>query len=326
MSPAVMFESPTLRVRYRNGLTVGAHGYPDWLPYARVAVQLPVGGRELGVDEARVLDVLTANAVLAASGDPLWAGLPEFATPTGWTWAHLELCRTLVLVPIGLYAATRHRGGVSTGVADRGRRGLPGVAGPAPRPVFHERLAAATVEVVEQAIGPLPPAYRLFLMNTNGAAPDQPALHPDFGFVLDQPFFGIDRDDRLTDLGYTAAAFRDRLTTDLFPIAYVQGGLLALRLSGPDAGSVWLYDNDDPREDPALRPEEISARLLVRCADDFDAFWAALSVVPQALRQRARAAAAGSWPVVLSRMGTQLPAKQRPPRPQDAPASSGAGR
>ena len=127
----VHFESPTLRVRYRAGLTIGEHGFPDWLPYARVAVRLPLVERGHGVDATRVLDVLTANAVLDGSGDPLWDGLPRLATPSGEHGRISELCRTIVLVPVELYLATRHRGGVA--VPDRptptygGSMGVPAI-------------------------------------------------------------------------------------------------------------------------------------------------------------------------------------------------------
>jgi hypothetical protein len=302
----IHFESPTLRVRYRAGLTIGEHGFPDWLPYARVAVRLPLVERGQGVDASRVVDVLTANAVLDGSGDPLWDGLPRLATPAGWTWAHLEMCRTIVLVPIELYLATRHRGGVATGSADPDIRGIDGCAGDPPPMIFHERLGDEPLALIEEHLGVLPEAYRRFVGATNGAAPAWPAVHPGFGFIIDQPLFGFARSDRMQDLGFTYAGFRDRLTAEFLPIGLVHGGLLAIRTSGGDAGSIWYYDSDDCRAD--------ADPLLYRCAGDFDTFWNDLRPVPAAIRSKAYAAADGTaWPVVLPRMGTSLPANARGP-------------
>lgn len=310
----VEFEAPTLRVRYRDGLAIGAHGFPDWLPYARAAVRLPLVAPGQGVDEARVHDVLTANAVMDGTGDPLWTGLAALRTPPGWTWAHLEMCRTIVLVPIELYLASRHRGGVATGAAEHDDRGIAGCVGPPPDRVFDQRLAEETLADADRRLGELPPAYRRFLAETNGAGSAWPAVHPGCGFVLDQPLFGFARRDRMTDLGFVYAAFRDRLTADYLPIGYVHGGLLAIRMRGADAGSIWFYDSDDRRDRDDLTAADICDRLLHRCADDFDAFWAGLRAIPARLRSRAFAAADGTaWPVSLPRMGDALPVARRAP-------------
>ena len=65
--------SPALRIRYRQGVLVGPHGFPEWLPYARAVVELPPRPAALTVDEGRVADVLAANLAVAGSGDPLLA-------------------------------------------------------------------------------------------------------------------------------------------------------------------------------------------------------------------------------------------------------------
>jgi len=320
--------SPMLRIRYRSGVAVDPHGFPDWLPYARAVVELPPVDGGHGVDEARVLDVLTANETLAGAGDPLFprdhdsagaaAPIPAgaAATPAGWAWAHLALTRRVALVPAELHGSFRHLGGVSTGTADRSRRGLP-VDGGSPPPLrFSERLADPAVRAVEQRLGVrLPPAYRDFLLRTNGGSPARPAVHPAFGFLLDQPLFGTARPDWLWDLAYANAWFGDRLTADWLAIGYVQGGLLAVKVRSTDIDSVWYFDDDDPRATDADSAAEVCGRLLHRCADDFATFWRALREPPTGLRERARAGAAAGRATLVGdeRLGSALPPARRAP-------------
>jgi hypothetical protein len=297
--------SPMLRIRYRRGVAVDPHGFPDWIPYATALVELPPADPALGIDEARVLDVLTANAATRPGGG---------ATPDGWAWAHVAQSRRLALVPAELHGAFRHLGGVSTGAADRSRRGL-AVQGEPPPIRVTERLSEAAVRAIEGRLGgALPAAYRSFLARTNGGRPGRPAVHPAFGFVADQPFFGADRDDWLQDLVYANAWFGDRLTADWLAIGYVQGGLIAVRVGGGDEGSVWYCDDDDPRDRDGYDAAEVCARLLHRCADDFAAFWRSLREPPPALLARARAAAAESVLVLDERLGSALPPGRSPAR------------
>lgn len=315
--------SPMLRVRYRDGVPVGPHGFPDWLPYARALVQLPPAGPDLGVDESRVLDVLSANAAAAAAGDPLWAGLAPLATPPGWVWALLAGGRRIALVPAELHGAYRHHGGVSTGDADPARRGLAVNRGAPPAIRFTERLSEEAVAVLEERLGhPLPPGYREFLRRTNGGAPAAPAVHPRFGFVVDQPLLGLAREDRLQDLAYANAWFGDRFTADWLAVGYVQGGLLAVRVRGGDEGSVWYWDDDDPRATDEDTAADVCGRLLHRCADDFVAFW--YSLVPPPAVLRARAAEGGARLVRAPGMGASLPAARRPPAVASTAASAAA--
>ncbi|WP_238005928.1 hypothetical protein KZZ52_41980 [Dactylosporangium sp. AC04546] len=48
--------SPMLRNRYRAGIAVDPHGFPDWVPYARAVVELTPASPDPGVNEARVVD------------------------------------------------------------------------------------------------------------------------------------------------------------------------------------------------------------------------------------------------------------------------------
>jgi hypothetical protein len=176
------------------------------------------------------------------------------------------------------------------------------------------RLHTDAVTKVEEHLGyPLPPAYRAFLIATNGGRPAVPAVHPRFGFLADQPFFGLVRGDPLQTLQYANDWFTDRLTPDHLAIGYVQGGLIVLRVHGPDTGSVWYLDDDDPRDADDYGPEEICARLLHRCADDVDAFWDALRVAPYSLRRLAAEVVAqgAARAVAVDGAGAGLPRTHR---------------
>jgi hypothetical protein len=307
-----------LRVRYRAGVLVDPYGFPDWLHYARAQVDLPPPVPGLGLDEMRVLDVLAANAaVLRADDDPLWTDTVPGATPAGWCWAHAGMTRRLALVPVELHGSYRHGGGVRTMPVDSPRAGLR--RDPEPVPVLAGEGDEVPVDVLatlEQVLGyRLPRTYRQYLAETNGAAPAEPAVLSGFGFVADQPLFGVARPDQHQDLAYAWEWLTDRFTPDLLPIGYVQGGMLALGVADPVADSVWYWDDDDPRDDARYGPAEIRARLLHRCADSFDEFWAALCRPPTFLLERAGelAATGRARPVREPDAGAGLPTALRAP-------------
>ncbi|WP_178379967.1 HNH endonuclease [Cryptosporangium aurantiacum] len=307
------FDSPVLRVRYRGGIAYDLAGLPVWDLLARAVVQLPDPEPGLTVDEIRVADVLTANEVMLATGDPLWwvnANDHTALTPPGWVWAHLFGSRRVALVPAVAYGAFRHVGGVATLPVDRSVRGVrvdEPVAVPFAEPA---PLGENVLGAVERRIGqPLPDAYRRLLGAATGVGPTAPGVHPEHGFVVDQPFFAVGHADRHQDLLYARHWFTDRFTADYLPIGYVQGGVLALRLTGPDVGSVWFADDDDPRDDDRYDAAGYCAELLVRCADDLDAFRSALSVVPRALVDVVvtRVTSGAAAPIEVPGAGASLP-------------------
>lgn len=319
--------SPMLRIRYRRGVLVDPYGFPDWVLYARALVELPPPVPELTVDETRVVDVLSANAALVAAGDdPLWTvpvdGAPV-PTPAGWCWAHLGTVRQVALVPVELHGAYRHAGGVRRLPGD-GRRGVrtgPGTVGLAGDDEVPDEVLAD----LELLLGyRLPPAYRRFLGATNGSGPVAPGVLAGFGFVADQPLFGIARADRHQDLSYAPDWLRDRFTTDFLPIGYVQGGVLAVRVAGPDADAVWYLDDDDPRDEAGFDAPYLCGHLLRRCADDIDAYHLALAPPADALLDLAaeQANRGLARPVRDDAAGAGLPAALRAPWQQ--PPAGGA--
>lgn len=313
------FDSPVLRVRYRGGVVVNLAGLPEWDLLARAMVALPAPEPGLTLDEVRVVDVVTANEVMVAAGDPLWSFTSAdyvALTPPGWVWAHVFGSRRIALLPAEVHGAFRHLGGVSTMPVDRRRRGV-AVDDPAPVPLSPSgTLDDALIVAVEQRVGyPLPSAYRRFLAEGNGAVPTTPGLHPGHGFVVDQPFFAIGPPDRHQDLLYARIWFADRLTDEFLAIGYVQGGVLALKLTGPDVGSVWFADADDPRDDDRYDAVDFCARVLSCCAEDMDGFWALLTVVPRRLLDLvdARIASGAARSLAHPELGLSLPPAKRPP-------------
>ncbi|HEY7225963.1 MAG TPA: SMI1/KNR4 family protein [Micromonosporaceae bacterium] len=297
--------SPVLRVRYRQGVLIGPYGYPDWLLCARAVVDLPPPDPRLTVDEIRVADVLAANLAMAAAtgapgGDPLWP-VPStadgvVATPAGWCWAHAgptepgEVPRRLALVPAELHDALRHAGGV--GLLPQNGRGVrpdPTGSGPGVGAAPGDPVPADVLGLVDEILGwPLPPNYRRFLATSNGSGPATPAVCLAFGLVADQPLFGLGRDDQHQDVSYAAAWLRDRFTPDFLPIGYVQGGLLAVKVTPDDIDSIWYWDDDDPRDREDFDAAYICAHLLHRCADSIDDLFGSLVAPPRWLTQHAR--------------------------------------
>ncbi|MFB9449162.1 HNH endonuclease [Dactylosporangium vinaceum] len=303
---------PALRERYPDGVQITPYGVPDWIPYARLLGELPPPPQGLGWDEARVLGVQTANALGRRSGDPLW-GADEAHTPTGWTWARLPLTRQIALVPIELYGAFRHVGGVSTSGNDRRRRGVSGTEGVQPRCRIEGELTEDVVLAIEDEIGrPLPGAYREFLVATNGGRASVPAVHPKAGFVVDQPLFGSAPagGDPFTDLVQQHLMQRDRIEAGLLPIGFVQGGLLVL---GLEYGTVSYLDDDDPADQQGYGPDAITRNLLQWLEPSFAAFWSALRAVPASLQETAERHAAEGWARILPhpQLGRSLPADRR---------------
>jgi hypothetical protein len=95
----------------------------------------------------------------------------------------------------------------------------------------------------------------------------------------------------------------------------VQGGLLAVQLTGPSADSVWYWDDDDARDDAGYDPDDVRRNLLYQCADSFAEFWSALRRPPSSLVDLAGELATSGQvrPVRDELAGSGLPAAMRAP-------------
>ncbi|WP_338677895.1 SMI1/KNR4 family protein [Streptomyces sp. SCSIO 30461] len=284
----VHFPDPVRAARYPSGVRVDERGYPDFSPFARAAAEVADPPEGFGVDELRLTDYVSANAALAASGHELWDTIPAVTTPHGWTWHHVADGRRLELVPVEVKALLRHHGGVATAAVDHDKRGTRPLQ--EFRPV-HFGLPKASVSVSEQQMAGaeedlgyrLPGAYRSFLKAAGGCAPVGVGLDVSLGLLIDQPFFTVRDEAAVNDLVYVNKCLRDHLTKDYLGVAFVQGGLLAVKVRGSASGSVWFCAYDDARDQDGLSVNERVERLLLPCGEDFDAFLSRLAGSPPEL-------------------------------------------
>ncbi|MFD9421402.1 MULTISPECIES: HNH endonuclease [unclassified Streptomyces] len=303
---------------YPDGLYVGLLGFPDFLPYARIVIEsgpMPPG---LGIDEARVTDVLASNIAAAGTGDPLYANAPETATPRGWTWHHDPLERRFLLLPVDVKNNMVHHGGVATMRANRARTGLwSPVAQPRVPAVMRtgSGLSDGDLSHLESKYleHRLPESYRTFMIENGGGPPEHAIVHPDLGFVLDQQFFNLYGDPDPYDLLDNAVMMADRLTAEYLPIAWVQGGALVLKTRGTEPGSILYWDNDDRRTQQGDTPEIGVSRLEYLADDIFTLLGDELIEVPARLEEISRSAVSGGFfhPVTLDNAGAGLPADLR---------------
>ncbi|GAA1349179.1 SMI1/KNR4 family protein [Streptomyces beijiangensis] len=285
----VNFPDPVRAARHPRGVRVDSDGYPVLAPYARAAAEIADPPEGFGVDELRLTDYVSANAAMAADGHELWGTIPAVATPHGWTWHHVPGTRRLELVPVEVKALLRHHGGIATATVDHAKRGTRPLQ--ETRPVHFNVPKGAVAVTEQQLLGAeedlgcrLPGAYRSFLKAAGGCAPVGAALDAELGLLVDQPFFTIRDEAAVNDLVYVNKCLRDHLTKDFLGVAFVQGGLLAVKVKGGDAGSVWFCAYDDVRDvDAAWSPAERVERLLMPCGEDFDAFLARLAGNPPEL-------------------------------------------
>lgn len=264
------------------------NGCPDFAPYARAAAEIAEPPQGFGVDELRLTDYVSANAALAASGHDLWDTIPAVATPHGWTWHHVPGGRRMELVPVEVKALLRHHGGLATTAVDQNKRGTRPLQETRPT---HFRLPRGAVAVTEQQIQGveedlgyrLPGAYRSFLKAAGGSAPFGAALDAELGLLVDQPFFTVREEAGVNDLVYVNKCLRDHLTKDYLGVAFVQGGILAVKVRGDGVGSVWFCAYDDARDRDGWSVQERVDRLLLPCGADFDAFLQRLAGNPPEL-------------------------------------------
>ncbi|MEU3656908.1 SMI1/KNR4 family protein [Streptomyces sp. NPDC032161] len=284
----VHFPDPVRAARHPAGVRIGADGSPDFSPYARAAAEIAEPPQGFGVDELRLTDYVSANAALAASGHELWDTIPAVATPHGWTWHHVPGGRRMELIPVEVKALLRHHAGLAATEVDQDKRGTRPLQETRPA---HFGLPKGAVAVTEQQVQGveedlgyrLPGAYRSFLKAAGGSAPVGAALDAQLGLLVDQPFFTVREEAAVNDLVYVNKCLRDHLTKDFLGVAFVQGGLLAVKAKGSGIGSVWFCAYDDARDRDGWNVQERVDRLLLPCGDDFDAFLERLAGNPPEL-------------------------------------------
>ncbi|MGX1671594.1 SMI1/KNR4 family protein [Streptomyces sp. NPDC055400] len=317
----VHFPDPVRAARHPRGVRIDGNGYPDFSAYARAAAEIAEPPEGFGVDELRLTDYVSANAALAAAGHDLWDTIVPVATPHGWTWHHVPGSRRMELVPVEVKALLRHHGGLATAAVDHGKRGTRPLQETRPA---HFGLPKSSVAVTEhQVLGAeedlgyrLPGAYRAFLKAAGGCAPVGAALDAELGLLVDQPFFTVRDEAAVNDLVYVNKCLRDHLTKDYLGVGFVQGGILAVKVKGDRAGSVWFCAYDDARDSGDTAGWSVAERverLLLPCGDDFDAFLARLAGNPPELETVANLMVDGGFASAVDASGAAVPAASAVP-------------
>lgn len=273
----VNFPDPVRSARHPQGVRVDDNGMPVFSPYARAVAEIADPPEGFGGDELRLTDYVSANAALHGSGHGLWAELSPVATPPGFTWHHVPFTRRMELVPVEVKALLRHHGGLATAAVDHAKHGTRPLE--QTRPV-HFSVPQGAVAVSEWMVADaeerlgyrLPGPYRAFLKAAGGWAPRGVALDVELGLLVDQPFFALHEQPDVADLVYVNKCLRDHLTKDFLGVAFVQGGLLALKVRGEAVGSVWFCPFDDARDRDGIDVHQRVAELLRPCGADFDDF------------------------------------------------------
>jgi SMI1-KNR4 cell-wall len=139
-----------------------------------------------------------------------------------------------------------------------------------------EDLTDRKIKNAERQMGrSIPLAYRNFLLEHNGGHPDQSDFRmagvrkgtTQIGTV--KSFLGINLPEETLNLDYVLETFRDRVPTNLFPIARDPGGnLILIAENGFDAGKVYFWDHE--RESDEGEPP--TDRNLYLIANSFDEF------------------------------------------------------
>ncbi|OEV05339.1 SMI1/KNR4 family protein [Streptomyces oceani] len=284
---AVRFPDPVRAARHPGGVRVDEHGFPDFSPYACAAAEIAEPPDGFGGDELRLTDFVSANAALHASGHAMWTNLPAVATPHGWTWHHVARSRRIELVPVEVKALLRHHGGLATTPVDHGKRGTRELQETRPahfRLPAGESVSEQRVVDIEERLGyRLPGAYRGFLKAAGGCAPRGVALDAELGLLVDQPFFTVRDEPAVDDLVYVNKCLRDHFSKDYLSVAFVQGGIIAVKVRGERIGSVWFCAYDDVRDRDGMSTEERLDTLLRPCGADFDDFLRRLAGSPPEL-------------------------------------------
>jgi cell wall assembly regulator SMI1 len=106
------------------------------------------------------------------------------------------------------------------------------------------------VELEQRLEMSLPSDYRQFLLRVNGGQPE-PNAFPirdsprDTHGLLDR-LFSVDDKDTDYDILDNAEVFRDRVPSDLLPIAFDPGGnLICLAVRGENRGKIYFWDHNN---------------------------------------------------------------------------------
>lgn len=116
--------------------------------------------------------------------------------------------------------------------------------------------------------GPLPTDYRRFLETTNGGRPEEYEFRLEtWGSIPLNNLYGVGVAGR-SDLLFQAERTRAQLPVGVIPIGDDPGGnYICLKVIGPSAGTVWLWDHEAVTEEEAIKKSAL--HLIAKSFDDF---------------------------------------------------------
>ncbi|MGC0421681.1 SMI1/KNR4 family protein [Embleya sp. AB8] len=119
----------------------------------------------------------------------------------------------------------------------------------------------------------LPAEYRAWLAATNGADFPVAAQLMPRGLEPEDDLYGYRTGgDPHTELLYAHGYCRDVLTPDYLPVTRLTTGIVAIKVTEPDSGSLWYWSESSLDTDEEYTPEYISANHLNKLADTFAQF------------------------------------------------------
>ncbi|MGW0434921.1 DUF6406 domain-containing protein [Micromonospora sp. NPDC003197] len=147
------------------------------------------------------------------------------------------------------------------------------------------KLDEQRLRMVEAELGqPLPPSYRRWLAENNGAAPasDHYVAGLPFTLMPERPLLGVHPQYPTFDLVSAQRMHRDTwLSRTYLVIAVPSGGLLVVKTDHPDGDSVWILPEDAMRGPLGAAGAADRERRLVYLAEDITYFIGRLQPVPE---------------------------------------------
>ncbi|MDA8451539.1 SMI1/KNR4 family protein [Acidovorax sp. NCPPB 3859] len=130
----------------------------------------------------------------------------------------------------------------------------------------------SAIAVLEGFLGlKIPGAYRIFLLNGNGAWSGGKDFDiPEQGATSLKYFFPLVSENVVESLPYKIKLYKGRIPEEMLPIGSDDGGnLLLISLKGKDRGAVFFWDHEMEAEDESEQPYYDNIKILSKNFDGF---------------------------------------------------------
>ncbi|WP_167333671.1 SMI1/KNR4 family protein [Paracidovorax oryzae] len=130
----------------------------------------------------------------------------------------------------------------------------------------------SAIAVLEGFLGlEIPDAYRIFLLNGNGAWSGGKDFDiSEQGATSLKYFFPLVSENVVESLPYKIKLYKGRIPEEMLPIGSDDGGnLLLISLKGKDRGAVFFWDHEMEAEDESEQPYYDNIKILSKNFDGF---------------------------------------------------------